>query len=129
LFYLYGNTIIRLFPGFNRLGWTNFTSAFNFKLLQELNMTGLEVSSFTEANNLNGMPNLRILNLTDFKYTGDNSITIGLTNNTSIQEVYLRGKCNISSFQLPSSGTLKVLDLTDNAFIASIPTQTVSGVT
>jgi hypothetical protein len=47
-------------------------------------MSGLEVSSFTEANNLNGMPNLRILNLKDFKYSGDNSITIGLTNNTSL---------------------------------------------
>lgn len=126
LWYLYGGSILTEIPNFNKFGWYNFTKAFAFNLIKELNLSGLNVSEFTGVGDLSNLENLRVLNMSSFKYSGNNSITLGLSNN-NLQELYLN-KSNISSFTLPSNGTLKILDLTDNSSISSIPTQSVNGV-
>lgn len=124
-----GNTVVSYFPEFNNLGWVEITKALNFPLLENLNLSGLKVNSFTGSDNLgSGMTNLQVLDVSDFQYVGNSSITLGLVGCQALRELYLRGDCNISMFTLPSSGTLEVLDLSGNQNITSIPTQNVNGV-
>ena len=127
LWYLYGGSILTEIPNFNKFGWYNFTKAFTFSLIKELNLSNLDVSEFTGVGDLSNLENLKVLNMSGFKYSGSNAITLGLANNSNLQELYLN-KSNISSFTLPSTGTLKILDLTDNTNISSIPTQSVNGI-
>lgn len=132
LWYLYGGIMATSIPNFNTLGWTDFSKALNFPLLEELNLKGLQVNNFSGSDNLVngdiGMVNLQVLNMTDFQYKGASSITLGLAGCEALRELYLNGTCNISMFTLPATGTLEVIDLSNNQYIQSIPTQSVNGV-
>ena len=123
LWYLYGAGVLTDIPNFNNFGWYNITKFLNFKLLKELNLSNLEFTSFTGADNLadidaqTGMLSLQVLNMSGTKYSG----TIGLTNCELLKELYLNNGCTVSAFTLPTTGTLEILDLTNNTNIAVLP--------
>lgn len=126
LWYLYGGSVITAIPEFNKFGWQIFQKAFPFELIKELNLSGLTIEKFNSANDMKNLTNLTILDMSGLQYSDDTTLTIQLENNNNLQEFYLN-KSNISTFTLPTGGSLKILDLTDNTKIASIPTQTVNG--
>lgn len=119
IIYIYANKNITNFSDLKKYLWTGLSSI-DLPLLERLdlsNISNVDASQFFSSgvydkNNDKGLKNIKYLNLSNLKLTGNNAAayTLDLTNCEKIQELDI-SYSSITKFKLPTSAVLKTLNL------------------
>lgn len=118
----YGNKYITDFINFKKYNWTQLRTI-DFPELIELDLSGstLKDPLFSDQSNAAytngvGLKNIKILNLSNLSITGSTNLTIDVTGCSRLEELNLSNS-SYTNFKLPTSGSLKKLDLSGTAIV------------
>lgn len=117
------NKYITNFENFKKYNWTQLRTI-EFPELIELDLSGLVLKDplFSDwsqtANPVSniGLKNIKKLNLSNLKIANSTALTLDVSNCLKLEELNLSGS-SYTNFALPSTGSLKILDLSNTSLL------------